>query len=119
METVMGVERTQRRVEMHEDEKFVREHWETVEAGDTFAGFSIYLLPNYWPTALQGFERESVAWQRAAVFTRERVEQIRQVEEEIAWLSDMLDWDSPDHKVVERIQDSRKAALTELKRGMK
>ncbi len=67
---------------------------------------------------------ESVAWARAAEFTRDRLEHIRQVKEEIDHLSKDIancqehDWIA-DEAIYERILASEQAVLSELKKGMK
>jgi hypothetical protein len=65
-------------------------------------------------------ETESEAWTAAAEFTRGRLEQIRQVEEDIAYLLNIMGRakeTAPDH-CVHRVLAREQDALTELKRGM-
>jgi len=59
-------------------------------------------------------------WAEAAAFTRERLEKIRQVEEELLVLEFdcQVSIDSAE-KAIRRIQIREQAALAELKRGMK
>jgi hypothetical protein len=101
---------------MDANEKLVREHLDGVKQGASGV---------IWWQALPQFD----SWSAAAEFTRARLEQIRQVEEEIALVTHeykratvcgvsmggatgkALAW----QRVIEREQ----AALAELKRGMK
>jgi hypothetical protein len=125
------------------DEQFVREHWERIDAhdwvnhinGDT--GFLIAIEPSCEDGSIgigMEFHEEakpkSQAWSAAAEFTRDRLEEIRQLEEEIAMVrgdrDDMLrhinfhelEW------IVECARWSRilarlESALEDLKKGMK
>lgn len=126
---------------MTTDEKFVRENWEYVElcfhpivwwviVGGDFG--SRYALKN------RGSDTE--AWSEAAEFTRERLEEIRQVEREISELlafcgteEDWVKWcvDGPyvpnkevsalirNYITRSRVLAARKEALSELRKGMK
>jgi len=104
------------------DEQFVREHWERAEAcphrdnrqccislgGRMFTRVTV-------PNTVSGYApSESEAWAAARVFTEARLEEIRQVEEEIEYLEDFA-FGQPWKRILFREQ----AALAELKRGLK
>jgi hypothetical protein len=111
------------------EEQFVREHWEwaVVAPAVPFSGLKQdefeLMLPGFkWPV---GFKSPDEAWSRAAEFTLERLEQIRQVEEEIEWLCQiqfgytcLQDLENRS-KAQKRILAIEQARLVELKRGMK
>jgi hypothetical protein len=97
---------------MTEQEKLVRETWETVYEYQTLSGQDLVAHGPY----------TSYTWAAAAEYTRERLEQIRLVEEEILWLGAAFnsEWSYWKEKPLrERILAARQAALAELKRGMK
>ena len=128
---------------MTEDEKFVRDHWEVhVSWGRTFPGHSTptfhLKLPVIWHDGLNVMFAQSAekAWSAAAEFTRERLEQIRQIEEEYvvlganqirAWREAGLcsDWsEGRTFFFVEWVRIARtmsrlESILAGLKRGMK
>jgi hypothetical protein len=110
------------------DEEFVRAHWagenalevlETKDPMPEFCSWSVRIRV-FGPT----FYRDTLmnAWAAAAAFTRERLEQVRQIEDEIVVLGYLLR-DSrgyPSRIVVShRIQARLQAALADAKRGMK
>jgi hypothetical protein len=95
------------------DEEFVRANWENVHRCD-----GSYILIS------KGGHRNFAdfpGWQAAAQFTRDRLEAIRQIEEEIEWLRGMCAW--REHGIYgpryDRILAREQAALADLKRGMK
>lgn len=126
------------------DEEFVRQHWVRAEdcphdVNGSPKGVSISL-------GGQGFTRACVpdpyarsfseAWTAAAEFTRDRLEQIRQIEEEIEYLNTQIAvsdyrlkqnlndpydaaWWSKRAGAEKRILSHEQDALTELKRGMR
>jgi hypothetical protein len=107
------------------DEMYVRSVWKRVEVS-TFTGFSIALRPGNWPVDLQGFEKELVAWKYAAEFTRQRLKEIQQVEDEIRICEGCLRfWQEPlgtEYGGVipmRRILARELRALAELKRGLR
>ena len=121
---------------MSKDEEFVRSVWKTVTESeyDPHEGYTIPQtrvdFGHHHYTEIKAAD----AWSAAAEFTRERLEQIRKVEEEIAYLTPQRDsmrkrnsceaieaqpawfqaWD-----ILDRILAREQAALAELKRGMK
>jgi hypothetical protein len=114
---------------MSDNERAVREAWEWVqvrlaEPGEGVdSGDWVVRLP-LLPFSQTGFDTESEAWRAANEFTEERLEQIRQVEEEIKVAKFKRNTDAASgfiaHVVVwDRILASRQSALQELKRGMK
>jgi hypothetical protein len=108
------------------DEEYVRGVWEEANAGDDAAGV---LAGPYW-VCIYDRKRwfyghtEADAWSAAAEFTRNRLEQIKQVEEEIRLLQSMvillrsepMDATAP---VYRRTIARLEAALAELRKGMK
>jgi len=125
---------------MTEDEKFVRDHWEWVLVGEAqpYAGYKehefVWQLPGH--KCYEGYESKEKVWSAAAEFTRERLEQIRQVEEEFT----VLDIDQgnnwrdackiPDFSMLRgfaftqyvrraRTMSRLESILADLKRGMK
>jgi len=107
---------------MSEDEKFVREHFDGVWLrGARKSGCWVQ-----WGEASLGrlVFSEAEAWSAAAAFTRQRLEEIRQVEEEIENIrssSEGLQENGEYYRmrVFDRILAREQAALAELKRGMK
>jgi len=86
------------------DEQFVREHWDN----------EALLVTGIIPSQEWAF---ADPWPNLRAYTEARLEEIRQVEEEIAWLEDC-----PSHgneAEQQRVLRSRQAALAELKRGLK
>jgi hypothetical protein len=100
-----------------EDEKFVREHWGLVARCDgSYRDYPkgtilVQDVNHHWFNF--GF------WSAAAEFTRERLEQVRQVEEEIAWLTDGMAVSGDEEPIGDRILARLKEALAALKKGMK
>jgi hypothetical protein len=104
------------------DEQFVREQWESVNWGASNLSRTQYVVIVYDDKDGIAFasKTQAEAWSAAAEFTRERLEQIRQVEEEITCLDVDVRRSEPFIRpIYERILASRKAALTELKKGMR
>jgi hypothetical protein len=106
------------------DEEFVRQHWEGArcrkeERFHPWNGFEIVVSDRYCALAVRGSEAE--AWSAAAEFTRKRQEQIRQVEEEIRFVESFscVATNMADEAARLRTRDRLKAALADLKRGMK
>jgi hypothetical protein len=127
-------------------EQFVREHWEQVTYSDTAVGVLAgphYVIIGGYPNGPQKFaayrHTPEEAWSAAAEFTRERLEQIRQVEQEVGKVdyeqneAFMLIRDVPPKSVhlemivmwvrslcaTSRILAREQAALAELKKGMR
>jgi hypothetical protein len=124
---------------MGDNEKFVRKHWEHVRSWvrdlDSYGTdqFNVALFLNakdakWCDNPFQGWQedvgKEDTVWSAAAEFTRSRLEEIRQVEEEMMLLRSMVilldsepgDLTAPIYKrTLARLQ----AALAELKRGMR
>ena len=110
------------------DEEFTVQHWVRAEAcphrdgkrccislgGRTFTRTTI-------PDIIRGYsDSEPEAWAAAAEFTRGRMEQIRQIEEEIALLHYIKPTYYPsDGRAMDRVIAREQDALTELKRGMR
>ncbi len=100
------------------DEEFVRKHGicnvHALPLGKTlFWGYADGHHRRDWE-----FEDEDEAWAAAAEFTRERLEQIRQVEEEIEWLASIEDDVTP-NDIFNGIMMREQAARSALKKGMK
>ena len=116
---------------MSDAESKVRAVWERVEV--EHGGHYIYL----WPNEDRGCCAVWHSWESALAFTEQRLEEIRQVEEEINWLglrlwedqlfaikaaqadTEWLEREVPDHCRGKRILAAREAHIAELKRGMK
>ena len=102
---------------MSEDERFVREYWRDVYDD----GYSVHIID------AGRFTGAIHRWSAATEFTRTRLKQIRQVEEEIEQLSEPPDTENGEYwsyspafvKIRERILAREQSALVELKRGMK
>ena len=133
---------------MTEDEKFVREHWDRVRLDRDF-GFHLWLGSSRGAPYLFSRDQDdvTVAWSEAAEFTRQRLEEIRQVEEEIGFLESLapdltaetfgranlwVDSDGDEAFAPSWVKDCavdqcrrnrilarEQAALSELKKGMK
>jgi hypothetical protein len=105
------------------DEEFVRQHWERrlscieiVKGHWIINGFT-----EIYKGQVSDFPKSPEAnWAAAAEFTRDKLEQIRQVEEEILWIrwSRATVAQEDDFDIKERIMRRLQDALTELKRGM-
>jgi hypothetical protein len=112
------------------DEKFVREHWvgqdpiEVLVVDDPMPEFcsASVRIRGFGPCFYRSTQEE--AWSAAAEYTRNRIEEIREVEEEMMLLRSMvilLDSEPGDltapiyRRTITRLQ----SALVELKRGMK
>lgn len=112
-------------MDQQSDEQFVRSRWGWVQVrtAEPYEGIPqgkwsvrIPLLP----FSQIGFPSEVEAWSAAAAFTREREEQIRQVEEEIALVGGIGHMAPCECcGVRDRILAREQAALAELKKGMK
>ncbi len=105
------------------NEEYVRSKWEKVKDRETFvAGHGhVVTLPVIWKDSMSAgyFRSKEIAWAAAAEFTREREEQIRHVEEEIALLEGWKHLVEVKNPAALRILGREQAALAELKRGMK
>jgi hypothetical protein len=100
---------------MTADEQYVRSKWEPTAKVPCSEYASIVLDDPYW---LRLHSEEAPAWKGAAEFTREREEQIRQVEEEVRLLN--LIWPTyypSDSETMKRILEREQATLAELKKG--
>ena len=113
---------------MGADEKLVMDTWDSprfdwsYQHGDPFK-------PKYWLfyvgdwLVISGYDTRDQIAASAAEFTRNRLEEIRQVEEEICVIGDQIDGaDRGGHPwglVFRRIWEREKAALADLKRGIK
>ena len=96
------------------DEEYVRSKWEGVHVGEITGMIRVGERDNIRNEAGR-------SWCAAAEFTRQREEKIRQVEEEIAYLHNIMGEavnKAPTH-CIHRILACEQAALAELKRGMK
>lgn len=132
---------------MTEDEKFVREQWADVALWDRqmlygnkeqFWEVELVIAPGSFSRHCKPTQAE--AWSAAAEFTRTRLQQIRDVEEEIAWLgknlprpprarpgesmsealrSERVAAYERDKPTAVRVLDREQAALAELKRGLR
>jgi hypothetical protein len=110
---------------MEQDEQFVREMWVDccVEDHSTCCGPFEPIRVRMTDSMSRWAATAEQAWSAAAVFTRERLEQIRQVEEEIEWLNSnecaIHTQLRRKEKLRLRILAREQAALTELKKGMR
>jgi len=100
------------------DEEYVRSKWRNCATKRDEHNRWLMFTNNAMYRAVFADSLEKL-WAAAAEFTRERLEQIRQLEEEIAWLSDGIDVTGDDEPIGERILAREQAALADLKRGMK
>lgn len=75
---------------MGEDEKFVREHWTDISVTRANTYPSIWLALG--GTNVQGwpFKTDAEAWSAARAFTEQRLEEIRQLEAEIAFMDEYM-----------------------------
>ena len=95
---------------MGADKEFVLAHWGEGLDEDYTDDHQFFFIAD------SGVNFDS--WSSAAEFTRARLEEIRQVEEEIALASGTLE--APENGVIAKRTLARlQAALAELKRGMK
>jgi len=76
-------------------------------------GFTKASIPDNWARS------KAEAWSAAAEFTRDRLEQIRQVREEIAMLAGKLLLEDKDMAAMRRVLDRENAELAKLTAGMK
>lgn len=110
------------------DEEYVRAHWVSLVARttDDYRGpYDLKLFRDAEP--IVGRTR-AIVWALAAEFTSNRLEQIRQIEEEIREAEHKLKQQSvcgvsmsgptPKEQIWKRILAREQAALAELKRGM-
>ena len=127
------------RREMTADEKEVRDAWEHVEMwvrdldsyGTDQAIVALFFTKKDARVRMDAFQLwqeddtskgRRKLWSASAAFTRERKEQIRKVEEEIAWIKTMIETGTyifGNEKRVERILARETEALNNLRRGMK
>ena len=110
---------------MDANEKFVRDHWESVNWGmRDLAGknFAVIVYDDDVGTGFTG-NTQSEAWKSAAKFTRERLKQIYRMDIGIGLLQECLPgegWHNDDDVLIAgEILAREQAALAELKRGMK
>ena len=107
---------------MTEDERVVRDAWAEVRSRIIARSISVAI----WV----GTEsKEFWGWPAARAFTEERLKQIAEVEEEIAFLEKRvrphwpiendISWVAADAKRLTRIIAAREAVLADLKRGTK
>ena len=101
------------------DEEFVRRHWEGAE----FVRFDHDCCEIELGGELRGISAKTpkVAWSAARAFTEERLERIRQVEEEIDLLTYLADRCTTHEKaksIALRFRAREQAALAELCKGM-
>lgn len=101
---------------MDENERYVRERWESIATGSKALHLSRYCAP------IVIWGNEFPNWQAAFAFTKAREEEIRQVEEEIMELQDDIScYHTGEHfyAIYGRILAREQSALAELQRGMK
>lgn len=108
---------------MADDEEFVREHWEHVDThkADEHSEPWIFFTSNALYMAFRA-ENRAELFAKGADFTRKRLDQIRQVEQEIMWVKGnghMGECEFDCCKTRNRIIAREQAVLAELKRGMK
>lgn len=118
------------------DEEFVRQNWIDMEHGSVKGQSGFYIWAGPTLSRIAEKATASKAWAAAAEFTRERLEQIRQIEEEIEYLNTQIAvsdyrlkqnlndpyaaaWWSKRAGVEKSILAREQDALTELKRGMR
>ena len=106
---------------MTEDERIVRGAWKEVRYVDT--GPSLWVRTHYviigHPQLFAAYRNtRGEAWLAARDFTEQRLEQIRQIKQEIALLVEAQK-SGVDCSRWERIRLREQAALAELRRGMK
>jgi hypothetical protein len=104
------------------DEEFVRRHWTKIRTERDF-GFHIWFAdPEGDPYLFVEEQRDAQKqWAAAAEFTRTRLEQIRQIEEEIRWMTG-IEWAGQvgyNAPTVARILAREQEALAELQKGMR
>jgi hypothetical protein len=103
------------------DERFVRDHWVNQEHLNLYQITPEKYSFNWsWDGGVVGlFVNPKEAWAAARAFTEKRLEEIRQVEEEIRWLKATVAWRHTKGFEVDRIVAREHAALERLKAGMK
>jgi hypothetical protein len=106
------------------DEEFVRSVWRKVHVTKqrNHRPYWVHSTTTYLGNG--PFGTESEMWSAAAAFTRERLESVRQVEEEIEWIQDCIDMSGivhPERGIPEqrRILARLESIRADLKRGMK
>lgn len=108
---------------MSDDEKFVREHWDWVHCCDgSYQGYPRGTILTQSAPGGAKDRKEFSLWSAAAAFTRDRLERIREVEEEIMFTgAELVDCQGMKdlEVIIKRILARETAALIELKRGMK
>ena len=105
---------------MDDNEKYVRDHWDLVHRCD--GSYRSYPRGTVLVQDVNGHWSDFDSWENAAQFTRDRLEEIRQVEDEITWIEDDVwayseRWDMG--KAYERIVSRLQSVLEDSKRGMK
>jgi hypothetical protein len=104
------------------DEEYVRSKWEAVEVEQDCYADWYYSLGGIYDST-QHFSTEEETWSAAAEFTRQREEEIRQVEAEVAMArklfmeSAVFDTNSSETAIFDRIFAREQQALADLKRG--
>ena len=105
---------------MDENEQFVRQHWERVATGAAALHLSDYCAP------IVASGNEFASWQAAREFTEQRLEEIRQTEEEIDVIREgitLAEENEEDNKrygnPFRRILADEQATLAALKQGLK
>lgn len=119
---------------MDENEQFVRSVWDGVNWGASNYEGSEFGVVIYDDSQGTGFrcKTQSEAWQAAADFTRERLEEVRQLQEEIELLGGDLEVELPsplsgeirtifdrESAIYERVISRLQAILADKTRGMK
>ncbi len=103
--------------------EFVNAHWELVHCCD--GSYRSYPRGTILVQDVNSHWFNFDSWSAAAEFTRERLEQLRQVEEELQLIGILKcdiesgSWDEGYLKVVERVLAREESALAELKKGMR
>jgi|SRR5690242_9416995 len=104
------------------DKEFVKQHWVTPGVYSSGAG-SWYAMNLYPGTERLGgcnLSSRKAAWKAAAEFTRQRLEEIRQVEQEIGITRILsLSLIGGDRSLLEGVIARLEAALSDLRKGMK
>lgn len=106
---------------MDENEQFVRSAWEQDARIPCDQNVSIVLADPYWQRAF-GDETDKRHWQLAADFTRQRLEEVHQLQREIDLLNLLTGHDELDSEDVSQLMRTivrLQAILAEKKQGMK
>lgn len=106
---------------MDDNEQFVRARWKwiVVRKRDDREDWEWFGSLKWQMTATLA-DTEAEAWSAARAFTEARLESIRLVEEEVAWVTERLACPmSKDCETAKRILAREQKVLEELQRGMK